>query len=206
MSLLLGVFLHLILKSNINFPLQLCRPHKGGSMPESKIFSIYRQNLSCLKCNSIQTINHLDPLRSQDPALLYERLLSSHCRFCGIRLLAPPCQLKRYFPSRKWWNNKAIKPHNGDQLTHEESLFWLGHSKCLFWVLICDNCEEYQHSALDSVSRCQQIIGFIADPLYLSNKIETNFLVSASSHKTSRYPTPSNIMIIRTIQCIIFGL
>ena len=175
-------------------------------MLESKIFSIYRQNLSCLKCNSIQTIKHFDPLRSQDPAQLYERLHSKQYRYCRIRLLAPPCQLRWYFPSPKWWNNKAIKPHNGDQSTLEESLFWLGHWKCLFWVLICDNCEEYQHRALDSVSRCQQITGFIADPLYMSNKIETNFLVSASSHKTSRYPTPSNIMIIRTVQCIIFGL
>ena len=50
----------------------------------------------------------------------------------------------------KWRNNKAINQHNEDQLTLRVRLYFDAElpallycrHNCLFWVLICDNCQD----------------------------------------------------------------
>ena len=149
-----------------------------------KSFSIYRQD-------------RLPPLRADRKIQKY---------FYSFR---SPCY---DISDPKWRNNKAMNHHNEDQLTLSEILFWCralcyaGLSPQLFilsidfWQLSRLDCrfsiEHLMLLILDLYFQDLKVTGETADqgPCQAVKQNKTNFLVSASSHKTSRYPTPSQIL------------
>ena len=127
-SLLLGVYLHLILKSNINFPLLL----------------LLWKTSQRLEIFWSQKIFFNLPTR---PAAALTGWQENTENVGNIFTVRSPCY---DISDPKWRNNKAINRHNEDQLTGSETLFWCGalcslldcRQDCLFWVLISDNCQD----------------------------------------------------------------
>lgn len=128
-SLLLGVYLHLILKSNINFPLLVWKTSQRLEIFWSqKIFF----NL---------------PTRPTAALASWQEKSENDGNIFTVRF---PCY---DISDPKWRNNKAINRHNKDQLTPRETLFWFGalwswpccQQDCLFILSI----DFWQLSRLD---------------------------------------------------------
>ena len=146
-----------------------------------------------------------------------------NCRCRAEEMTRKQSKCLKYFPwlslspcydisDPKWRNNKAMNQHNEDQLTLSEILFWCralcyaGLSPQLFilsidfWQLSRLDCrfsiEHLMLLILDLYFQDLKVTGETADqgPCQAVKQNKTNFLVSASSHKTSRYPTPSQIL------------